>query len=63
MVKKEKKQKNNAQWIEETLANFESLYPGLVEKISAISSQNQVRLSIYPQPPAGGASSTTSELS
>ena len=63
MREKKTKQTDKTEWIKETLANFENLYPGLVEKITAISSQNQVRLSMYPQPPAGGASSTTGELS
>jgi len=48
-------------WVEETLAEFESQHPGLLEQISIMAAQNQVRLSIYPQMPSGGASSSTRE--
>ena len=48
-------------WVEEMLAEFESQNPGLLEQLSTIATQNQVRLSIYPQMPSGGASSSTGE--
>jgi hypothetical protein len=58
----EKQEKESgAQWVEKTLADFESLHPGLIEKLSVMATQNQVRLSMYPQPTSGGASSSTGE--
>ncbi|MBA7647142.1 hypothetical protein ES703_54912 [subsurface metagenome] len=58
---KEKEKPSEAQWVKDTLANFENLYPGLIEKLSVMATQHQIRLSMYPQPTQGGASSTTGE--
>lgn len=52
---------SEAQWVKDTLAKFENLYPGLIEKLSLMATQHQIRLSMYPQPTQGGASSTTGE--
>lgn len=61
MARNDNKQQIDQEWVEDALANFENLYPGLIEKISTISTQYQVRLSMFPQSPAGEASSNTSE--
>lgn len=61
MVNKDNSPENDKEWVKKALTNFEELYPGLVEKLTVISSQNQVRLSMFPQPPVGGASSNTGE--
>jgi len=53
--------KTEHKWVEETLAKFESQNPGLLEQLSIMATQNQVRLSIYPQMPPGSASSSTEE--
>jgi len=58
---KEKEKPSEAQWVKDTLANFENLYPGLIEKLSVMATQHQIRLSMYPRPTQGGASSTTGE--
>jgi len=63
LAKKEIKQQFDSKWVEEALANFEDLYPGLVDKIAIISSQHQVRLSIFPQTTSGEATSSTSKIS
>jgi hypothetical protein len=59
MLDEEKEKQTEAQWVKETLAEFESLHPGLTEKLSIMAAQHQIRLSIYPQPADGGASSST----
>ena len=61
MIEKEKGKQTEAQWVKETLANFENLYPGLIEKLSMMATQHQIRISMYPQPTPGGASSSTGE--
>ena len=59
---REKEKPSEAQWIKDTLATFENLHPGLIEKLSVMATQHQIRLSMYPQPTQGGASSSTGEL-
>ena len=53
--------KDEAQWVKDTLGDFERLHPGLIEKLSVMATQHQIRLSMYPQPTQGGASSSTGE--
>ena len=59
--KKEKEKRDESQWVKDTLANFENLHPGLIEKLSVMATQHQIRLSMYPLPTQGGASSNTGE--
>lgn len=61
MVNEEKEKQTEAQWVKESLAEFESLHPGLTEKLSIMATQHQIRLSMYPQQTTGGASSSTGE--
>jgi hypothetical protein len=61
MVAKEREKSPEANWIKDTLANFENLHPGLIEKLLVMATQHQVRLSMYPQPAQGMASSTTED--
>jgi len=62
MVEAKKKEKQDeTQWVKDALANFENLHPGLIEKLSVMATQHQIRLSMYPQPTQGGASSSTGE--
>jgi len=58
-IKREKQ--DETQWVKDTLENFEHLHPGLIEKLSAMATQYQIRLSMFPQPTQGGASSSTGE--
>jgi hypothetical protein len=58
---KRKEKQDETQWIKDALANFENLHPGLIEKLSVMATQHQIRLSMYPQPTQGGASSSTGE--
>lgn len=62
MAEKQKEKQNEAQWVKDSLANFENLHPGLIEKLSVMATQHQIRLSMYPQPTQGSASSSTGEL-
>ena len=62
MIEAKKKEKQDeTQWVKDALANFEDLHPGLIEKLSVMATQHQIRLSMYPQPTQGGASSSTGE--
>ena len=62
MIEAKKKEKQDeTQWVKDALANFENLHPGLIEKLSVMATQHQIRLSMYPQPTQGGASSSTGE--
>jgi|GEM_PF-6064831 hypothetical protein len=61
MIDEEKEKQTEAQWVKESLAEFESLHPGLAEKLSVMAAQHQIRLSMYPQPTSSGASSSTGE--
>ncbi len=58
---KRKEKQDETQWVKDALANFENLHPGLIEKLSVMATQHQIRLSMYPQPTQGGASSSTGE--
>lgn len=58
---KRKEKQDEAQWVKDALANFENLHPGLIEKLSVMATQHQIRLSMYPQPTQGRASSSTGE--
>ena len=62
MAKEKAMNEPEHKWVEEALAEFESQHPGLLEQISIMAIQNQVRLSIYPQMPSGSASSSAEEL-
>lgn len=58
---KDQEKEDETQWVKDALASFENLHPGLIEKLSVMSTQHQIRLSMYPQPIQGGASSSTGE--
>jgi hypothetical protein len=58
---KEKEKQDEVLWVKEVLANFENLHPGLMEKLSIMATQHQIRLSMYPQPTQGGASSSAGD--
>ncbi|MBI3930818.1 MAG: hypothetical protein HY325_02230 [Chloroflexi bacterium] len=58
---KKKGKQDETQWVKDALANFETLHPGLIEKLTVMATQHQIRLSMYPQPTQGGASSSTGE--
>lgn len=58
---KRKEKQDETQWVKDALANFENLHPGLIEKLSVMATQHQIRLSMYPQQTQGGASSSTRE--
>lgn len=61
MDNEEQEKQSGAQWVEKTLADFENLHPGLIAQLSVMATQHQIRLSMYPQPTQGGASSSTGE--
>ena len=61
MVDPKKENESEDRWVQDVLTDFESLHPGLIEKLSIMATQNQVRLSMYPQQTQGGASCTTEE--
>lgn len=46
---------------DELLGEFERHNPGLLQQLSALALQSQIRLSVYPPTTAGGSSSSTSE--
>jgi len=61
MVEKEQEKETQVEWVREALADFEKMHPGLIEKLSVMAIQHQIRISMYPQPTPGGASSSTGE--
>lgn len=61
MDNEKQEKQSGAQWVKKTLADFENLHPGLITQLSVMATQNQVRLSMYPQPASSGASSSTGE--
>jgi len=58
---KEKGKRSEVEWVKDALAAFENLHPGLIEKLSVMAAQHQIRLSMYPQPTEGSASSSAVE--
>lgn len=50
---------NNIDWINNAIKEFDSSHPGLLEQLSTINTQYQIRISMYPKIPPGGASSDT----
>ena len=61
MAEREKRKLSEVDWVKDTMTKFESLHPGLIDKLSIMATQRQISLSMYPQPTQGGASSTTGE--
>lgn len=61
MEAKKKENQDETQWVKDALVHFETLHPGLIEKLTVMATQHQIRLSMYPQPTQGGASSSTGD--